>query len=150
MRHTVTPDRPVSGADAPVRPLSRHTTPWSRFPPLLRSGPKCPKLGFGFVPSISPTDADHSPVSPAGSVKIGFVSSTHLRTRSPNSSQPAPHPPWPAGADRNRLRMSFDFYVETPYSRKCEIRVGRKLERDQPRSEEHTSELQSPCNLVCR
>src|SRR5256885_10407164 len=24
------------------------------------------------------------------------------------------------------------------------------LSRDQPRSEEHTSELQSPCNLVCR
>src|SRR5256885_7008268 len=26
----------------------------------------------------------------------------------------------------------------------------RRLERMMPRSEEHTSELQSPCNLVCR
>src|SRR5256885_3538071 len=30
----------------------------------------------------------------------------------------------------------------------CEDRVGRVARR--PRSEEHTSELQSPCNLVCR
>lgn len=66
---------------------------------------------------------------------VRFVNS--LRTRSPPSAQPDPHPPWPAGADRNRLRMSFDFYVETPYSRKCEIRVGRKLERDQPRETRH-------------
>src|SRR2546426_3676012 len=31
--------------------------------------------------------------------------------------------------------------------------LAREIERDQPRldrSEEHTSELQSPCNLVCR
>src|SRR2546426_2917780 len=27
---------------------------------------------------------------------------------------------------------------------------GRALVREQMRSEEHTSELQSPCNLVCR
>src|SRR5256885_8454406 len=27
---------------------------------------------------------------------------------------------------------------------------GQRLERGDPRSEEHTSELQSPCNLVCR
>src|SRR5205807_10121554 len=29
-------------------------------------------------------------------------------------------------------------------------RVAPHLERDELRSEEHTSELQSPCNLVCR
>src|SRR5256885_12281005 len=28
--------------------------------------------------------------------------------------------------------------------------VSRRLRRHQLRSEEHTSELQSPCNLVCR
>src|SRR5256885_6620010 len=28
--------------------------------------------------------------------------------------------------------------------------AGRSLPRDGSRSEEHTSELQSPCNLVCR
>src|SRR2546426_2746033 len=27
---------------------------------------------------------------------------------------------------------------------------GNPLDRSAPRSEEHTSELQSPCNLVCR
>src|SRR2546426_7601604 len=31
------------------------------------------------------------------------------------------------------------------------LEVGRELEQgERPRSEEHTSELQSPCNLVCR
>src|SRR2546426_2878048 len=29
-------------------------------------------------------------------------------------------------------------------------RTGRADDRVSPRSEEHTSELQSPCNLVCR
>src|SRR2546426_7944239 len=29
-------------------------------------------------------------------------------------------------------------------------RVRRRLDKDGTRSEEHTSELQSPCNLVCR
>src|SRR5256885_3965574 len=28
--------------------------------------------------------------------------------------------------------------------------VGKNVNRDMLRSEEHTSELQSPCNLVCR
>src|SRR5688500_19655066 len=28
--------------------------------------------------------------------------------------------------------------------------TGREPRGDRPRSEEHTSELQSPCNLVCR
>src|SRR5256885_12315611 len=34
----------------------------------------------------------------------------------------------------------------------CRKRAGRRFERDVAllRSEEHTSELQSPCNLVCR
>src|SRR5256885_10609773 len=30
------------------------------------------------------------------------------------------------------------------------VQVSRKAERPARRSEEHTSELQSPCNLVCR
>src|SRR2546426_8798180 len=30
------------------------------------------------------------------------------------------------------------------------IAHGPRGQRDHPRSEEHTSELQSPCNLVCR
>src|SRR3989454_6063859 len=38
-------------------------------------------------------------------------------------------------------------------ARRVILRVRREHERHvevQPRSEEHTSELQSPCNLVCR
>src|SRR5256885_10621371 len=31
-----------------------------------------------------------------------------------------------------------------------EIDLAREMVRDAGRSEEHTSELQSPCNLVCR
>src|SRR5256885_12878392 len=32
-----------------------------------------------------------------------------------------------------------------------EVRIdGRRVDGPAPRSEEHTSELQSPCNLVCR
>src|SRR5256885_10879910 len=30
------------------------------------------------------------------------------------------------------------------------VEVGQGLHREAQRSEEHTSELQSPCNLVCR
>src|SRR5256885_7405913 len=38
---------------------------------------------------------------------------------------------------------------ETPVLAYRYLRAGYKLAVD-PRSEEHTSELQSPCNLVCR
>src|SRR5256885_8020112 len=38
---------------------------------------------------------------------------------------------------------------ENPPVRRVEIR-GRKKSRAHARSEEHTSELLSPCNLVCR
>src|SRR5256885_10124853 len=40
--------------------------------------------------------------------------------------------------DFRRRRFAFDFQM-------AELRY-----LDRPRSEEHTSELQSPCNLVCR
>src|SRR2546426_8111902 len=33
---------------------------------------------------------------------------------------------------------------------RAEVAAGATLEEAQQRSEEHTSELQSPCNLVCR
>src|SRR5256885_7313908 len=36
-----------------------------------------------------------------------------------------------------------------PHARSC-MRGARTSGASQPRSEEHTSELQSPCNLVCR
>src|SRR5256885_9826229 len=75
-------------------------------------------------------------------------------------SRPPPAPPKPAAPVRPRARVSAiardgtrsaDFVLV-----KDETRVGRdveptevKLDKD-PRSEEHTPELQSPCNLVCR
>src|SRR2546426_8730309 len=34
--------------------------------------------------------------------------------------------------------------------RRLHVRLGQGRERREDRSEEHTSELQSPCNLVCR
>src|SRR5256885_3507776 len=38
-----------------------------------------------------------------------------------------------------------------PGARTCTVRPGPEPPRNtRPRSEEHTSELQSPCNLVCR
>src|SRR5256885_9893962 len=44
----------------------------------------------------------------------------------------------------NRVRLAiFDFFHHL-------IRVGGDYESPDGRSEEHTSELQSPCNLVCR
>src|SRR2546426_6513882 len=47
-----------------------------------------------------------------------------------------------------RLRNSND---RDKGSAKCEAEHGNQQNRKSPaRSEEHTSELQSPCNLVCR
>src|SRR2546426_4814547 len=43
----------------------------------------------------------------------------------------------------------FRSCVEVWKSRRRPVRKRREAERE-PRSEEHTSELQSPCNLVCR
>src|SRR5256885_7135017 len=47
------------------------------------------------------------------------------------------------------FRSQFFFHVTTAYAllRHNGVEVGK---RDYMRSEEHTSELQSPCNLVCR
>src|SRR5256885_7798717 len=55
---------------------------------------------------------------------------------------------WPVGAvDRHRRRVA-----PRAADRQGRRRAGRGdfLERREARSEEHTSELQSPCNLVCR
>src|SRR5205807_6674319 len=40
--------------------------------------------------------------------------------------------------------------VQTPFAVSHEKPVGQGFEALHVRSEEHTSELQSPCNLVCR
>src|SRR5205807_5639723 len=40
--------------------------------------------------------------------------------------------------------------VERLLDQAVRVPVGRRMLARDPRSEEHTSELQSPCNLVCR
>src|SRR3989454_4213569 len=49
--------------------------------------------------------------------------------------------PRPAGRDRGRAYARYQ---------RQEADRGLRRREVQPRSEEHTSELQSPCNLVCR
>src|SRR5205807_7436398 len=51
------------------------------------------------------------------------------------------------GSWARRVGEGCDAEAETWVS---EGRVFQDLRRSPPRSEEHTSELQSPCNLVCR
>src|SRR5256885_7223652 len=40
--------------------------------------------------------------------------------------------------------------VPAPHSSASSLLAATRLSKTEPRSEEHTSELQSPCNLVCR
>src|SRR5256885_10991724 len=51
---------------------------------------------------------------------------------------------WAYALVRDTSRILLDMTPDTPLA----ARMRRRLEQD--RSEEHTSELQSPCNLVCR
>src|SRR2546426_4299381 len=44
------------------------------------------------------------------------------------------------------FRSGFDTYWHS----QCSQKVGEQFGFTEDRSEEHTSELQSPCNLVCR
>src|SRR5256885_3973287 len=48
-----------------------------------------------------------------------------------------------AGSETRRCAAVSRGVVRVP-------RAGERLKRSRVRSEEHTSELQSPCNLVCR
>src|SRR5688500_19861858 len=51
---------------------------------------------------------------------------------------------------RGYQAMYRDFYQSILHGRQPEMSLERAVEDQQLRSEEHTSELQSPCNLVCR
>src|SRR5256885_9542423 len=53
---------------------------------------------------------------------------------------------------RSRLGFAQADEPITPIFRRAEHEIARPevRSRARPRSEEHTSELQSPCNLVCR
>src|SRR5256885_6153368 len=55
------------------------------------------------------------------------------------AAPPAPAPKLGAGLARSPARCAGDAPMVDPLSRHARLR-----------SEEHTSELQSPCNLVCR
>src|SRR5256885_17030612 len=60
-------------------------------------------------------------------------------------------PGWPQLPDRPPEAEALDHVVELGPDQEHIERNGRRpAGSHQPRSEEHTSELQSPCNLVCR
>src|SRR5256885_12392509 len=55
----------------------------------------------------------------------------------------------PGGKERSkRCQLGSRYVVLFGLARLA--RAGRRMNRADNRSEEHTSELQSPCNLVCR
>src|SRR5256885_8780431 len=51
---------------------------------------------------------------------------------------------------RNRPLPAGDLVFRPRKNGRGSQRVATSAEAQSPRSEEHTSELQSPCNLVCR
>src|SRR6266850_6913759 len=85
----------------------------------------------------------------------GSPSREPLRQESPGRSGPCPHPPPTPGCARMPLPEAArsDFPNSSPPDSPPSdpwmlLRVQPEIQRG--RSEEHTSELQSPCNLVCR
>src|SRR5256885_8669915 len=69
------------------------------------------------------------------------------RFRSPQKSiSPSGRHTWQGWASQSQIPDSFYFACCAASF----VRRGRWCSRAKARSEEHTSELQSPCNLVCR
>src|SRR5256885_12429514 len=60
-----------------------------------------------------------------------------------------PHQQWQPRDDGNRPQYARTVLAHA-FPGDTERRLDRALAHAGPRSEEHTSELQSPCNLVCR
>src|SRR5256885_4819333 len=54
------------------------------------------------------------------------------------------------GGQKLRLGLAGRFGAQLGINQRCLHLPERRHIADQARSEEHTSELQSPCNLVCR
>src|SRR5256885_3555017 len=61
------------------------------------------------------------------------------------TSPPRAACPWPGCTTTSAARKTSSRSFRNGASRRCWTARARRL-----RSEEHTSELQSPCNLVCR
>src|SRR5256885_10495238 len=88
-----------------------------------------------------PTHRCHSVFScfaPAASFQERLVARENVATRFPPDVDrtSGSFPRFPISMTLFRLRLTYSSWREGPKSRR--------------RSEEHTSELQSPCNLVCR
>src|SRR5256885_9721967 len=79
-----------------------------------------------------------------------FPSTTLFRSWSLNTDTPLP-PDEPAGENPPDGAMIDYFLAEdSPVTLEIKDTKGNLVRRYSSRSEEHTSELQSPCNLVCR
>src|SRR5256885_9993708 len=78
-----------------------------------------------------------------------FRSEGGIRIYAAHEHDAAPHDP---ATRRRRLDGLVDVVVRTyaPLPAASLSILVRRLRYAVPRSEEHTSELQSPCNLVCR
>src|SRR5256885_11226289 len=77
-----------------------------------------------------------------------FPSTTLFRSLGPEREPVAPVGPRAMHDPLGDLAQAEDRGIPDRLLRKCLPPIGRLPAR--PRSEEHTSELQSPCNLVCR
>src|SRR5688500_19730783 len=79
-----------------------------------------------------------------------------IRLTTPLSLSVSHRPAQWSSARRTATSLRWARRMKTPPLDQCEtrgtqlaFRAARRVDRP-PRSEEHTSELQSPCNLVCR
>src|SRR5256885_7029616 len=78
-----------------------------------------------------------------------FPYTTLFRSRGNTGAQPVPPRPildLQDAANQRAVRVEHDDETDPRARRQLEAR----LQRGHQRSEEHTSELQSPCNIVCR
>src|SRR5256885_12092818 len=80
-----------------------------------------------------------------------LLPSTPLSRPRPTPCAAAPNPPIARGSRRRtRVRHPRQATGARPSARHATAQKGGLQSLGEDRSEEHTSELQSPCNLVCR
>src|SRR2546426_12603028 len=76
------------------------------------------------------------------------TATTEIYTLSLHDALPISARAWTRGRRHDRQRARGPPHA--PHGRRSRAGVARRRARARDRSEEHTSELQSPCNLVCR